>query len=239
MDRLNALAREREDEAVRLREEQAHARDARRQARERLDRELARLDEEVRRNSQELMRAWKSGKTTARRALKEMAGLRAGIRKPEEQEAPAPFRARVGDAVRHRPWDRLAVVMDLDGKEGRAKIDMNGVTLWTSLSDLETAGPSAPDRGKGGITARVSRPVSLLRLDLRGKRADLAIMELEHFLDRALLAGPEGVEILHGRGTGALRKAVRQFLQNYPGLASYATAPDEQGGDGVTLVSFR
>ena len=113
------------------------------------------------------------------------------------------------------------------------------MALWTSLSDLETAGPSAPYSGKGAITARVSPPLSLLRLDLRGKRADLALMELEHFLDRALLAGPDGVEILHGRGTGALRKAVHQFLRNYPGMASYATAPDEQGGDGVTLVSFR
>ena len=239
MDRLNALAREREDEVARLREEQAQARDARRQARERLDRELARLDEEVRKNSQELMSAWKNGKTAAKRALKEMAGLRAEIRKPEERETPAPLRAGVGDVVRHRPWDRRAVVMEMDEKEGRAKIDMNGVALWTSLSDLETAGPSAPDSGNGAITARVSPPLSLLRLDLRGKRADLDLMELEHFLDRALLAGPDGVEILHGRGTGALRKAVHQFLRNYPGMASYATAPDEQGGDGVTLVSFR
>ena len=82
-------------------------------------------------------------------------------------------------------------------------------------------------------------PASFLRLDLRGERADLALAELEQFLDRALLSGPDGVEIVHGRGTGALRKSVHQFLKKFPGVASFECAPEDQGGDGVTLVTFR
>ena len=89
------------------------------------------------------------------------------------------------------------------------------------------------------MTARVSRPVSFLRLDLRGKRADLALAELEQFLDRSLLSGVEGVEIVHGRGTGALRRAVHELLRTFPGVASFHTAPEDQGGDGMTQVLFR
>lgn len=60
--------------------------------------------------------------------------------------------------------------------------------------------------------------MSLLRLDLRGKRADQALGELSQYLDRALLSGREGVEIVHGRGTGALRKEVHAFLKTFPGI---------------------
>ncbi|MFR5647722.1 MAG: Smr/MutS family protein, partial [Bilophila wadsworthia] len=54
-----------------------------------------------------------------------------------------------------------------------------------------------------------------------------------------LLSGREGVEIVHGRGTGALRKEVHAFLKTFPGIASFALAPEDQGGDGVTIVTFK
>ena len=75
--------------------------------------------------------------------------------------------------------------------------------------------------------------------DLRGKRADQALGELSQYLDRALLSGREGVEIVHGRGTGVLRKEVHAFLKTFPGIASFALAPEDQGGDGVTIVTFK
>ena len=50
---------------------------------------------------------------------------------------------------------------------------------------------------------------------------------------------PDGVEIVHGRGTGALRKAVHELLRTFPGVASYHLAPEDQGGDGMTQVLFR
>lgn len=248
MDRLNELASQREAELDRLRQEEARTRDKRRQLQERFEKDAARLHDELRRKSQELMTAWKSGKATAKQSLKEMARLRAELAqeagRPHAEQGSVPVSAdafRIGDKVRHRPWDKQAVIAEVDERGGRAKIDLNGVAMWAAFTDLEprggnAAGTPAP---KGSVTTRVSRPISFLRLDLRGKRADLALAELEQFLDRALLAGPEGVEILHGRGTGALRKAVHQFLKTFPGVASYQTAPEDQGGDGVTLVTFR
>ena len=102
------------------------------------------------------------------------------------------------------------------------------------------------EKGAGGRaagSAAGARPTSpeiaSLRLDLRGKRADLALSELERYIDRALLAGREGVEIVHGRGTGALRREVHALLRSHPGVADFGLAPEDQGGDGVTVATFK
>ena len=63
--------------------------------------------------------------------------------------------------------------------------------------------------------------------------------ELSQFLDKALLAGMESVEIVHGRGTGVLRKEVHAFLKSFPGIKDAMLAPEDRGGDGMTIVEFR
>ena len=78
-----------------------------------------------------------------------------------------------------------------------------------------------------------------LRLDLRGMRADVAVSNLEKFLDRAILGGREAVEVVHGRGTGALRREVHGFLRNFPAVRDFELADEEHGGDGMTIVSLR
>lgn len=246
MERLNALAAEREQELDSLRREESRTRDKRRQLQETFEKERAKLYEELRRKSQELMSAWKSGKATAKQAMRDMSRLRAELvqsNKPVEKPAQAPTieQFRVGDTVKHKPWNKKALLTELDERGGRAKLDMGGVSLWASLADIvppNATAPVAPTPQRGMVTTRVSRPSSFLSLDVRGKRADIALAELEQFLDRALLAGPDGVEIIHGRGTGALRKAVHQVLKTFPGVASYVLAPEDQGGDGVTVVTF-
>ncbi|MBR6625270.1 MAG: Smr/MutS family protein, partial [Mailhella sp.] len=242
MERLNELARQREEELARMKDEERRLRDKRQALQEKLEKERARLDEEVRRLSQELMRDYKSGMATAKQTQKEMAKLRADLaqsaRDMEERPAADLSKFTVGGEVLHRQWNKKAVVRELNEKAGKAKIDMGGVTMWAPLADLEPGAAEAA-KPKGTVTTRVSRPISYLRLDLRGKRADLALAELEQFLDRSLLSGTEGVEIVHGRGTGALRKAVHELLRTFPGVASYSLAPEDQGGDGMTQVLFR
>lgn len=243
MERLNELSRQREEEISRLKEEERRLRDRRQSLQKKLETERQRLDEEVRRMSQELMRDYKSGKATAKQAQKEMARLRAEIArsaKDMEEQKPAADSSlfRAGCEVLHRMWNKKAVLREIDEKNGKGKIDINGVTMWAKLSDLQPASAAAHEI-KSSITVNVSKPSSFLRIDLRGKRADAALAELEQFLDRCLLSGAEGVEIVHGRGTGALRKAVHELLRTFPGVESCHTAPEDQGGDGMTQVLFR
>jgi DNA mismatch repair protein MutS2 len=139
--------------------------------------------------------------------------------------------------VRYRPFGRQAGILELDARKKRVRLDMNGVSLWAELGDIETAVQSGTAVLSPRLHAQSGGGLSL-RLDLRGKRADDALAELGAFLDRALLANLEGAEIVHGRGTGALRREVHSFLRAFPGIAAFALAPEDQGGDGMTMVTF-
>ncbi|MEX0746677.1 MAG: Smr/MutS family protein, partial [Rhodothermales bacterium] len=77
------------------------------------------------------------------------------------------------------------------------------------------------------------------RVDLRGYRVDEAIEAVTRLIDQALLTGLSDVEILHGTGTGALRKAIHDYLAIREEVATFEEAPWEQGGAGVTYVHLR
>jgi DNA mismatch repair protein MutS2 len=76
-------------------------------------------------------------------------------------------------------------------------------------------------------------------LDLRGRRADEALGELEAFLDRTALEGADAVFVIHGHGTGALRKVVREYLATSPYVARFRAGGTGEGGDGVSVVSLK
>jgi DNA mismatch repair protein MutS2 len=77
-----------------------------------------------------------------------------------------------------------------------------------------------------------------LQLDLRGWRVDDALDEVDRYLNNAALAGMPFVRILHGKGTGALRQAIRQELSHHPLVKSQKSAEAKDGGDGITVVTL-
>ena len=77
-----------------------------------------------------------------------------------------------------------------------------------------------------------------VELDLRGQRAEEALEALERYLDSATYAGLPFVRIIHGKGTGKLREAVRQALQGHPHVRSFEAGGENEGGDGVTVVKL-
>ena len=74
------------------------------------------------------------------------------------------------------------------------------------------------------------------RIDVRGQRVEEAVPEIMRLVDEAVAASAPSVEILHGKGTGALRIAIREHLASRDDIVSFESAPWNQGGDGVTLV---
>jgi len=90
---------------------------------------------------------------------------------------------------------------------------------------------------KGYQVKKISRVSS--RLDLRGERYDLARSILDKYLDDVFLAGLKQVEVIHGKGTGALREAVGDLLENNPHISSYRLGRQEEGGSGVTIVTLK
>jgi DNA mismatch repair protein MutS2 len=77
-----------------------------------------------------------------------------------------------------------------------------------------------------------------MHLDMRGWRVEEALEELETYLNDAAMSGMRSVRIVHGKGTGALRAAVRERLAHHPLVKSYTSASPQEGGDGVTVVNL-
>ena len=141
-------------------------------------------------------------------------------------------------------FNKRGVITDVDERRGRVRLEMNGVNLWAEMKALRVPGQTAPSPSKSALRGVVGRTsasdeAASLRLDMRGMRADVALAELERFMDKALLAGFSEVEVVHGRGTGAVRRQVHDFLRSFPAVGQFALAPEDRGGDGMTIVTFR
>jgi DNA mismatch repair protein MutS2 len=101
------------------------------------------------------------------------------------------------------------------------------------------SGRSTGSRTTSGRTASFSLPESPgLELDLRGKTSEEALDALERYLDAAYLAGLPFVRIIHGKGTGKLRDAVRRYLHGHPQVRSFEPGGEKEGGEGVTVVKL-
>ena len=131
------------------------------------------------------------------------------------------------------------MVLDVDVRKGRVRLNMDGVGLWAGVADVEPEQGGRKTPAGGGVkSVTVGSPIPL-RLDLRGRRADEALAETEKFLDGAILRGSSEVEIVHGKGTGALRREIHTFLKTFPGVASFRLADEEHGGDGMTVAVLK
>lgn len=100
-------------------------------------------------------------------------------------------------------------------------------------------GPAATRLPDGVAVTLASDEMVPMELNLIGRHTDEAADLLDKFLDEAFLGSLSGVRIVHGFGTGALKRAVTDVLKRHPHVASFGPAPSSQGGGGATLVELR
>jgi DNA mismatch repair protein MutS2 len=144
------------------------------------------------------------------------------------------------------------VLAQVPDARGRAKVTVGKLTVEVGADELRPA--SAPARQAARARAAAARdvapsssedalalvsPDTSPRVDLRGQTGDDALAAVEAALDRAALAGQSHVVVVHGHGTGALRKRVRAYLTESPYVARWAPGTPRQGGDGVSVVELR
>ncbi|MCA1592176.1 MAG: Smr/MutS family protein, partial [Acidobacteria bacterium] len=89
------------------------------------------------------------------------------------------------------------------------------------------------------VRLRQSREAPDAELNLIGKTTDVATDEADKFLDAAYMNDLKHIRIVHGHGTGALRRAVAELLKNHPHVERFAPAPPDQGGAGATVVELK
>jgi DNA mismatch repair protein MutS2 len=161
---------------------------------------------------------------------------------PAEEVAEGPL--KVGDLVRVLSFNQTAELVSLSPERGEAEVQMGALRFRVGLENLQRlAGGHSQRAAENSAPAIVlprleDRPEVAMQLDMRGWRVEEALEELESYLNEAALAGMAAVRIVHGKGTGALRSAVRERLAHHPLVKSYQSAPPREGGDGVTIVSL-
>ena len=127
-------------------------------------------------------------------------------------------------------------------KDGRweAQVGLIKMTLEEKEFDLVQNQQEAPVKKKQvNVVKRASGRGPQARLDLRGKRYEEAMNELDAFIDQALLNNMAQVDIIHGIGTGVIREGVTKYLQRNKHVKSFGYAPQNAGGSGATIVTFK
>ncbi len=149
----------------------------------------------------------------------------------------------VGGRVRHRGFGWEGRLERLE--RGKAQVTVGGKIFRCREEQLmglaEAVEAKKGGRGSRGSRGSVSAPESDAPRELKliGRRVEPALEELDRFLDQALLASHEEVRIVHGHGSGQLRRAVREHLRGHAAVESYKKAGAKEGGDGATVVVLR
>ncbi|HHE47407.1 MAG TPA: hypothetical protein ENL11_00405, partial [Candidatus Acetothermia bacterium] len=205
---------------------------------EALGRELARLDAEIRAVRKELgeLIAQAREKETAearRQALRRVEELATRMPKLPPEGHPVP-RLQEGEPVRIRATGAVGIVRRV--AEGRVEVEVKGRRVELPPTALEPAAapaqqPPPPPR----VPIHTQAP---MELSVRGMTVEEARRAVEEWLDRLLLAGMQTGRLIHGKGTGTLRRALHEYLSTVPFVRRFHLAPPAEGGEGVTIIEL-
>ena len=183
------------------------------------------------------------------------ARIKAGIRSMEDAADPVhsrqseqyvlPRKLKAGDSVLIFDIDKKAVVIDEEDASGNVTVQAGIIKTRVPVGNLrllEKKDSKMPARSKTrkerNMPSRADAP-DMTSLDLRGQKAMDAIMELDNFIDSALLSGVNMLTVIHGKGTGVLRREVQEHLKHHPSVRSYRLGVFGEGEAGVTIVELK
>ncbi len=156
-----------------------------------------------------------------------------------------------GDQVRLKSFGSIGIVDKING--GEAEVRVKSLRFREKLVNLELVEVTKPDieTGRGArlrsmaqkrgteVRLRATDDDPRAELNLIGRTTDEAVDEADKFLDEAFLNSLQHIRIVHGHGTGALRRAIGQLLKDHPHVERYSPAPQDQGGAGATVVELK
>lgn len=164
-------------------------------------------------------------------------------RKAENYIPPRPWKN--GDTVKLADTGREGRLMTLPNVKGECRVQVGSVTVKTNAGNLRLVEKTSPKKQqssagkiKKSLTSNASRRGGM-ELDIRGCMGDEGVLQMEMFLDGAILSGLNQVVIIHGKGTGALRDAVHAALRRNPRVDSFRLGAYGEGEAGVTVVDLK
>jgi DNA mismatch repair protein MutS2 len=156
-----------------------------------------------------------------------------------------PTAVEPGDAVVIPRFNQEGNVLTQPNADGEVIVQVGVLKLNLSLKELRLSKKNKKQakvqvQALGSKDHAIARNATVLpELDFRGHNVSDGLREVDKYLDTAYLAGMNKVSLIHGKGTGVLRDAVRQYLAKHPFVASYRSGDYYEGGTGVTIVEFK
>lgn len=162
--------------------------------------------------------------------------------KPKKTYKPSDF--KLGESVKVLSMNLTGTIGSLPDARGNVTVQMGILRSQVNISDLEIieeVSPYAPKRMNRTAKSKIKMSKSLSvspEINLLGKTVDEAVAELDKYLDDALLSHLNSVRVVHGKGTGALRKGIHEYLRRQKHVKSYRLAEFGEGDAGVTIVEL-
>ncbi|MCK9329010.1 MAG: endonuclease MutS2 [Candidatus Cloacimonetes bacterium] len=149
-----------------------------------------------------------------------------------------PDKVDIGSNVWVRKFETEAIIVDI--QKDFIRVDMNGIFFNVKADDIYQLDKTRKDEA---ITLVSRKNVNFqnkakMEINLLGKTFDESKPLIQEFIDNALFCGLSKIRIVHGKGTGVLRKKVRDYLKKHPKVQEFYAPTQEAGGDGVTVVSL-
>ncbi len=142
------------------------------------------------------------------------------------------------DEVLVKSYGQMGTLVQKIG-DSEWEVQLGILKMRIDESDLEKSkAPKEPKKVRTNVSRTKSAGISPT-LDLRGERYEEAMYHLDQYVDSSLLAGYPSITIIHGKGTGALRSGVNNYLKKHPRVKSYGYSAPNAGGDGSTVVKFK
>ena len=217
-----------------------------------METELAGLRRSVRSAEKQLVNGRREDLESARReseeaeqhlqTVREKRSAARRRRARREREAPVDRTAiRAGDKIFLAGIEQAGEALGPVDADGSIEVQLGALRSRVQAEQIERTlrdGSPIPTPASSGPAVRYDlAPVDAVsRLEVRGQTVDEAIPAVETFLDQAYRAGLQRLELVHGKGTGTLRNAVRELLRTHPLVSSFAGAERREGGEGVTIV---
>jgi DNA mismatch repair protein MutS2 len=165
-----------------------------------------------------------------------------GDREPVTDGPVTSVQPRVGLWGRSRTLGSSGRIVEISGRTGRVTLETDEARIVIPSEDVEVipepiTGPAPRDVEAEELRRRAASRITP-QLDLRGERVEAALERLSDYLDETLLAGMEQAVIIHGAGTGALRRTIREYLADHPRVRGARPGRREEGGDGATVAEL-